>query len=185
MNNYSLFVRFLAENKINRDFLNSDEDKMLTVFTEMFRQSKKEVRIFAGNLCNESTNSEQYIDAISDFIEANGKVRILLNSFERDCALDSNLFRRLAFYKNAGYDVIVKDTNMMPYITERGQQKYVHFSVGDCSIYRVEIDTELRRAICNMHNETTSKALADTFDKVFESDDSREINLIDLFDRKQ
>ena len=49
---YSDFVRSLAESGENRTFLNSDEDKAIEVMINLFHVSNEEVRIFAGNLCN-------------------------------------------------------------------------------------------------------------------------------------
>ena len=66
---YSDFVRSLARSGENRTFLNSDEDKAVEVMVNLFHVSDEEVRIFAGNLCNNVGNHPQYIIALSEFIE--------------------------------------------------------------------------------------------------------------------
>ncbi len=63
MNTYKNFVHNLAKNQTNKVFLNSDNNKMLSVFQEMFEHSNTEFRIFAGDLCNETTGSKEYIES--------------------------------------------------------------------------------------------------------------------------
>lgn len=182
MKKYRDFVRSLSSNKINKIFLNSDEDKMLTVFTEMFRRSKNEFRIFAASLCNKSTDSDEYVETLSDFIENKGKLRILLNRFDEEKALVSSLFQRLAYYKNLGFDIEVKKTSAEPYIVENDKQIKVHIAIGDHESYRIETDIMNRTAICNMTDPEKAQELVVFFDRLFNSKSSEIISLTSLFE---
>ena len=165
----------------NRTFLNSDKEKALIVLVELFKSAKDTIRIFAANLCNYVGTEFEYIEALSDFIEKNGKVRILLNNFDEECAKHSNLFKRLAYYKSEGKDVIVKVTTVKPYYTGDESKTEVHFTVADDKGFRIETDVEKRTARCNFNNPEEAEKTAKFFDEVFESPNSNTVNLLTLF----
>lgn len=182
MQNYSLFVKSLAKQQVNQVFLNSDEDKMISVFVEIFNSSSDIVRIFAGNLCNLSTESSIYIEALSDFIERKGKLRVLLNDFDIIKTQQTNLYKRLAYYKAEGADIEIKATSVNPYvIAQNGERVNVHFSIGDNKSYRLENDTVNITAICNMHDPDTANEFVAVFDKIFDSERSIVVDLAAIF----
>lgn len=178
---YKEFVRQLGMNNDGRVFLNSDPDHAIVVSEQIFRQSNDTVRIFAKNLCRTIGNDPAYIAAMGDFIERGGKVRILLNGFEKELAIKSNLYKRLAYYKSLKHDIIVKTTDAKPYLTADAEQKEVHFTVGDNKSYRIETDIEKRTAECSMNNPPVASMTADFFDKMFEDAISTEVDLLKLF----
>lgn len=182
MLNYSRFIHSLATLQINQVFLNSDEDKMIAVFTEIFNTSSDVVRIFAGNLCNPSSESSAYIEALSDFIERKGRLRILLNGYDLAKIQKTNLYKRLAYYKAEGADIEIKSTSAKPYIIAKdGEHINIHFAVGDDKSYRLENDTSNRTAICNMFDKDTAVEFANVFDKIFDNQSSERIDLTAIF----
>lgn len=183
MNDYYRFVKELSEKNENYVFFNSDEGKMLSVFSVMFQGASKEFRIFAGSLCNETTDSKSYIEAVSDFLERGGKLRILLNNYNEKKAFQSDLFRRLYYYVTKGKTVKIRTTNEKPYITSGDDRINVHFSVGDEKSYRIEQDIEKRTAVCNMNGESQAKDMARLFDKIFENYYVKDVDLKSLFER--
>lgn len=178
---YKEFVKQLSDNNDGRVFLNSSSDHAVVVATQIFRRSHDMVRIFAKNLCRTIGNDPEYIAALSDFIERGGKVRILLNGYEESYAISSNLYKRLAYYKNLGKDIVIKTTDAKPYLTLDKDKKEVHFTVGDTTSYRIEMDIENRTAQCSMNNQQVAKVVADFFDAQFASDSTQVINLLNLF----
>lgn len=178
---YKDFVKQLSLNEDGRIFLNSDTGHAVVVAEQIFRQSKEEVRIFAKNLCRTIGNTPEYISALSDFIERGGKVRILLNGYEEECAKVSNLYKRLAYYKSLGNDIIVKTTNAIPFRSDDEEQKEIHFTVGDKKAYRIETDTEQRSAECSMNNVDIATNTAEFFDELFNKPEAKEINILNLF----
>ena len=95
---YSIFVSELAKNRENRIFLNSDEEHGLIVYVNLLKSAKKQIRIFAGRLCEHIGNKPEFVEAISEFIENNGQVSILLNNYDEKIIVNSPLFKRLAYY---------------------------------------------------------------------------------------
>lgn len=178
MNTYRSFVRNLAENQIDKVFLNSDNNKMLSVFQEMFEHSNKEFRIFAGDLCNETTGSKEYIESISNFIEKKGNLYILLNNFRQEQAVTHNLYKRLAYYQSLGeYHIYIKSTKNQ--ILYKGT--VAHLAIGDRCSYRIETDIEKRTAICNMSSPKYTEKLVSVFDDLFNDEDNLIIDLVKIF----
>lgn len=178
---YKEFVRMLSERSDDRIFLNKGEEHALIVLERIFRQSGKTMRIFAGNLCRTVGNEPDYIASLSDFIDRGGSVRILLNDFDENLAKESNLYKRLAYFKSLGKDIVVKTTSAKPYREGDPEQKEIHFTVGDEKAYRMETDIVQRAAQCSMNRPDTAKMASDFFDGVFNSDESTEVNLLTMF----
>lgn len=179
---YKKFVTLLAKNKENRVFLNSDEDHALDVLVEIFQLSQKKVRIFAGCLCQHVGNQPEYIVALSEFLERGGELEVLLSAYDEQSAKNSNLYKRLAYYKSEGKPIVVKQTTIKPYLSNDPEKKEVHFTVGDDVAYRMEMDVQKRTAECNLNNPIAAKIIADFFDNLFVKEESVEVNLIKLFE---
>lgn len=179
---YRNFVSSLAKGEgVNRVFMNSDEDKALVVLVELFKSAKTIVRIFAANLCQHVGNQKDYIEALSDFIEKGGEVRILINKYDQESALQSDLYKRLAYYKSEGKPVFVKQTKARPYYTNDESKKEVHFTIADSKGFRIETDTQKRTARCNFNNPDEAAGVIKFFDEEFEKEYAQEINLTELF----
>ena len=178
---YQDFVKALSISGENRTFLNSDEDHALDVLVRSFQISQNEVRIFAGCLCKHVGNRPEYVVALSEFIERGGKLYVLLNNFDEECAKTSNLYKRLAYYKSKDMPVFVKSTTSKPYRTSDPEKKEVHFTLGDDKAYRIETDIEKRTAECNFNNPELAKETVAFFDSLFNREDAKEIDLLKLF----
>ena len=180
--NYKVFVRQLAESNDPRTFLNSDEEHALDVFVTLFQTAQHSLRIFAGCLCKHVGNKNDYVVALSEFIERGGKLTILLNDFDENAARNSNLYKRLAYYITKGYPVVVKKTSARPYLTSDPNKKPIHFTVADGKAYRLETDIEQRTAECSFNNPLMAKAISDFFDKLVDRDDAEVIDIVALFE---
>lgn len=178
---YKVFVHTLARNSEDRIFLNSDEDKAVVVLVQLIQNAQQELRIFAGNLCNQVGDNPDYIIAISEFVERDGKIKILLNKYDSSCAKNSNLFKRLAYYSAQGKNIFVKKTNTKPYRTSDTEKKEIHFTVSDHVAYRIETDIEKRTAECNFNSPQVAKGIADFFDGLFDAEESKDIDIKGLF----
>lgn len=181
MDKYRKFVLELAQNKVDRVFLNSDEEHALTVLVNMFNIATDTIRIFAGCLCEHVGNQQEYIQALSNFVERGGRIRILLNNYKEDLICASNLYKRLAYYISEGKDIQIKRTNAHPFLTKDPDKKEIHFTVIDKTGYRIETDIKERKAECNFNSPLMAKGIADFFDNLFAKEESVSINLNDLF----
>lgn len=182
---YREFVELLARGNngegVNRTFLNSDKEKALIVLVELFKSAKQTVRIFAANLCHYVGTEREYIESLSDFIEQNGCVNILLNNYNEEEARNSSLFKRLAYYQSEGKNVVIKKTAVHPYFIGDEKKKEVHFTTADSKGFRIETDIENRTARCNFNNPEEANGVIKFFDEEFAKPQSVEINLTTLF----
>lgn len=167
MNDFKNMVSRLAQLGENRLFLNSSEEHAVVVLSEMFKVAKSNIRIFAGCLYEHVGNSPEYIQALSDFIERDGSVRILLNKFNPEEGAKSNLFKRLAYYQEIGKSVEIRSTDAKPYLAKDEEKKEVHFTIVDEKAYRIETDIDKRSAACNFDGEALSKNFVSFFDNIF------------------
>lgn len=178
---YKAFVQILASGNEDRIFLNSDVDKAIVVLVQLIQNAQKELRIFAGNLCNRVGDDSDYIIAVSEFIERGGVVKILLNNYDSTCAKNSSLYKRLAYYMAQGKSISVKATEAKPYRTSDVEKKEIHFTVGDYKAYRIETDIETRTAECNFNSPQVAKGIADFFDTLFDAEETKDIDVKGLF----
>ncbi|MBW4712497.1 hypothetical protein KZY63_06910 [Prevotella histicola] len=179
--NYRDFVASIAASRENRTFLNSDEDHALDVLVQLFQQAQHDVRIFAGCLCKHVGNKPEYVVALSEFIERGGKLRILLNAYEEECAKDANLYKRLSYYQTQGKPIQIKSANIHPYMEGDPNKKEIHFTIGDECAYRIETDIDKRTAQCNFNNPEFAEKIVKFFDNHFDREDAHELNIIKLF----
>ena len=181
MKRYIEYISKLANGRINENFSNSDDEHALEVLIKIFQISNETIRIFAGSLCSDVPNHPRYIAALSDFIERGGRVRILLNNFNKENAKKSNLFKRLAYYASLeNIDIRLHTTKIKPYLIKDPQRKPVHFTVGDANAYRIETDIEKRTANCNFNNPEGAKKLIAFFDQIERIQDGK-IDLNEFF----
>lgn len=176
---YRRYVKFLADNNENRIFLNSDNEKAIVVFTELFAIAHSEVKIFAGCLSNDVSNNGEYLSSINNFISKGGHLKILLNAFNEEKAKESDLLKRLAFYQTKNLPVQVRLCNDKPYFDNDPEEKEVHFTVVDSHAYRIETDIIARKSICNMNDNIMGHKLSDLFDSIFTR--SVDLDLISIY----
>jgi hypothetical protein len=180
MEEYRLIVSFLAKNKISKTFLNQDSKHANVVLPEMFKNAESSLRILAKNLCNDVTNSPEYISAISRFIEKGGELKILLTEFVPEEAMKSKLYTRLAFFLFDKKNIKIKRTPNRAYLGEGSDKKEIHFAIADKKAYRIETDIEERTAEVNYNNETLSELYANFFDEMFNGANAEDIDLLKL-----
>ena len=166
MENYIKYISKLSKEKSNVEFLNSDTDRALAVLVQIINSSSRIVRIFAGALCSEVPSDNQYVSALSDFIERNGVVRIMLNQFDDSKAKESNLFKRLAYYLELNKDIKIFSTEARPYLISDPEKNEIHFTTGDDCAYRVETDIDKKTAKCNFNNPQAAENLIQFFDEL-------------------
>lgn len=179
---YREFIQMLSETSDDRIFLNKGPEHAKVVLEQIFKQSKKNVRIFAGNLTRIVGDDQNYIAALSDFVQNEGSsVKILLNDYKEELAKESKLYMRLAYFKSKGKDIVVKSTDVKPCRKSDPEQKEFHFTVGDEKAYRLETDIIERKAEGSMNRTETAAPMAAFFDSLFDSDQSKVIDILKLF----
>lgn len=174
---------FLSKNNVNELFFNEDINCALDVLPAIFYGSHSRVRIFARCLSGEVSTHPTYVQALSDFIERNGKVEVLLNGFNAEKAKESPVMRRLAYYAKQGKGITVRKTSSILSFNTAPTQP-IYFTVGDDKAYRVETNPQTHQADCNMNDEEFAGKLINTFDRMFSESRGYAVDLLDLFNLK-
>lgn len=183
--NYSDYISTLRQMRQNRIFMSSDNEERKTVYLELIKSADSNLRFLAGNLCDEITNSEEFVEAISDFIEKKGQIEIILNQYNEEIAKESNLYKRLAYYSAQNYSISVQQTSATVSIGNTEKETPAHFAVADLSSFILEMDIEKRIAICNMNDVELTKKLTDIFEQISSNPETYSIDLVNLFSLKQ
>lgn len=177
---YRDFIKYLADSKDTRIFLNSDEEHALEVLVQLFRQATHSIKIFAGCLYEHVGNQPEYISELSNFIERGGELRILLNKYNQEKAKESQLFKRLAMHAKQEHNIEVKETKAKAFFkADLGQE--IHFTVVDNLGYRIETDIEKRTARCSFNDSNIATATSEFFDKLYTDKRAQQIDLNNIF----
>ncbi|GHT00990.1 hypothetical protein AGMMS49525_00590 [Bacteroidia bacterium] len=169
MKEYRDAVEFLAEHEVNSVMLNSGNEHATIIFQNIFSNSKNHIKILAGNLHNDVTESPEYIAGLVKFLQLrNSKLDIMLDRF--DGTQKSMLFEKLFLYKEK---INIKSTNTEFYFSKANEKEEstknpVHFCIGDKRMYRLETDTKQRSARCNFNDSEYVSKLDGLFSKAFE-----------------
>lgn len=181
---YSEYISTLRKNRQNRIFMNSDSEKRKIVYRELLQCANSNLRFFAGNLCDEITDSEEFVEGISDFVEKRGNLEIILNQYDEDLIKSSNLYKRLAYYSAKHNAISVMRTSMTVTISIQGHETPAHFAVADQLAYRLEVDIEKRNAVCNMNDGALAQSLIDIFKQISSDSQTQTVDLVKLFSLK-
>ncbi len=155
-------VFYLFNEKLNRPFLNSDSAHAKIVLPLLFLGAKTELRILARSLSNDVADSEGYIEAISHFIEQeNSKLTIILTDYTG--INNGPLFQKLSSYKKQGKDITILESTSK---ILGGNNNEINFTIGDNNSYRIEFDTENRKAICNFNDSSRAESYINYFDRI-------------------
>jgi hypothetical protein len=167
---YRLAVANLAENDVNAVFPNDGNNHALVVFEQIFKTAKNSICIAADSLCGEFTDNQQYIDSIIAFLKKTGsELKLLINNPENISS--SIFFRSIKDFENVSLRTTSETFNTSEY-------SLVHFCVGDGKMYRLEYDTENRKAICNFNDKNRATTLLRAFESLFDRSEVRNISEI-------
>lgn len=153
---YQNAVEYYAANKINTVFYNKGDLYATVVFDTIFRYAKKKILIAAGNLNNDVTNSEKYLESMRKFLnQDNVELFIFVSEIKKE---GNKLFELLRDYKDK-VNLKCSDGRMFT----NNNHDIIHFCVADEYMYRIENDTKERRASCNLNDIAMCKKLSDSF----------------------
>lgn len=180
---FEKIVNDLIANQSKEELLTTDDEKSLIIFTKMFENGKKNLRLFARSLCdNNISNNPRFIIALSDYIDRGGSVRLLLSHYDVEEARKHALFSRLAYYQHEGKDVIMKCTNIVIVDSDDPARNQVKVCVVDNCSYRIDPDFKSQQAKSCFNDETFATSLIEIYDSIFQDqEDSVEISLETFF----
>lgn len=158
------------------------------IFTNLFNQSHDQLRIVAGSLTSQISQTDEYLSALKGFLsKEDTKLYIILDSIIDHSGNKNN--SELENFKSSRLSELLKDfqnkvkitlSSKRFYINIDNKPKPIHFAVGDDSMYRLETDIKQRQAECSFNDPTFAKILSDSFDELYKemsSDKSKNVSL--------
>jgi hypothetical protein len=162
---YKKSIESLANNRDSMIFMNSGNEHAAIVMGNIFKHSKQDIRIFAGNLNGAVSGDDYYQEHLSNFLDSGGKLKILLQEFDKNNPPEIfNLFSSVDFFYPENVEIKLSNTTLVSEDTETK----VHFTVGDSSMYRIENDVEKYLAKGSFNNPDKANYLIEIFDEIFE-----------------
>ena len=158
---YKAFTENLSSADENRIFMNSDIDYDSIVLAEIFRRSKKmheEVCIFTSSLDTADSvyAKNNYTDAIYQFAKDGGKLRVILNAYDRNA---SDIADTLLMMDNSNVEIRKSKIRLLD-----RTDKDIHFTISG-STFRYEYDIDNHSTMYNFNDNEKASKLKDIFEK--------------------
>ncbi|MEO6686277.1 MAG: hypothetical protein ABIN24_09935 [Dyadobacter sp.] len=164
---YESAIKDMAVNKSDLTLFNSGAENAVIVLENILLQSKQ-INIFAGNfhkeVCDDST--KRFEKALTQFLLNNGSISVILNDYDASKNIKNNILDTLKQYsasKTYRNNIQVRTTSEKPTIENRE----VHYTTGDGSMYRLEYDTKEFKAQFCFNDTIVSQQLNERFLKSF------------------
>lgn len=162
---YKKSIESLADSKDSMIFMNSGKEHAAIVMGNIFKHSKKDIRVFAGNLNGDVSNSPYYQKYLSKFLDSGGKLKILLQEYDENNPPEIfNLFSSIDFFYPENVEIKLSNTALVSDDTNNN----IHFTVGDSSMYRIENDVDKYLAKGSFNSPEKANYLIEIFDDIFE-----------------
>ena len=161
MHEYKEAVKELANNREDYNFPNKGKDHAKIVLGMIFETTNDEISMFSGELDYEIL--KDIFESISSFIDRGGKLRIILDKPDIPYNdIISFLCKKNIPIKIAN-DVFRKNVKAL----SKNAELY-HFIIGDRRAFRIEVDTNEYKAICNFNNPDVSQRFLKIFNDYFD-----------------
>ena len=185
MTQYSLAVKSYAERGEDYLFHNEGNEHALIILSNIFANAKSHIRIAANMLYNdEVVNTEEYVGKLKSFLDkSDTRLSIIVSkvpdisdvrSRSRKGTLYWMLYNHPAYRQNR---VVIKDACGKAFHDEKNN--IVNFCTGDTSMYRLEEDIQIRKAIANFGDEKHTKQLIDAFENALVG--LKDVNLAEYY----
>ena len=167
---YRLAVEYLASQKKDFDIHNEGNECAKVIFSNIFMNAKKSVRIAANTLRNDVVDSPEYQDALDTFLSnEDAELKIIIRELPVTATDDSpnNIYHRL--YRHPAYlSGRIQIRNAKKDLFHIGS-KPANFCVADGTMSRIENDVIKRNALCNFGKKDRAVKLEEVFDQGFSS----------------
>lgn len=163
-------VEDLAKEESEVVFFNSNYQHASIVMGTIFKFSKDNIKIFAGNLQYDFCQSDRYITELEKFIKRGNKIQILLDELDGDRLPESKISKILLRYMLAFPEKMEIKKSIYSVVDSVTEQK-IHFTTSDDKIYRIENDTVNFTAKCCFNDEKQAKSLNEVFDDIFQNNE--------------
>jgi hypothetical protein len=167
----------VAENGADFVFRNDNHYHAAIVIKNILTYAQDEILIFDGNLSNDiAGKSEDFLAVLKACVQVEGKIVKIAVEDRLEDGIESpieELLRELCAEYPKNVVVKLTDEAFLQGISDArkklGIKERVHFTVGDRSMYRIELPLNSRKAFCNFGSTNIAKCFAKAFDAGFDN----------------
>lgn len=158
---YREHIQKLRKEESAELFLNAGPDHAAVVSAELFLSAKEIVRIVSRNLSEEVTGREEYLSALETYLSKDEtKLEIILTDYNLESYNASRISRVLSRY----------DKDKVELLQSSSRIKYdgweANFMIVDKRGYRLELNTEKRKAVGSFNEPGRVEQLQVVFEKL-------------------
>ena len=168
---YQKAVTDFADKKANFEFTNKGKHHAEIVVANLIKTAEKELLIYSGSLNKDVANNSYLVKTLNQFLESGKKLRLIVDSLPPEQERSEALKQILVSENNPLRDVRIKediDQSFANKLSDMFSDKQAHhFMVADGRAYRLEIDAEEYKAICNFNDEKIASTLKNLIDQYF------------------
>ncbi len=171
MNDYKKAVVDFSNNKKDFQFTNKGEQHAAIVVANLIRTTDDELRIYSGKLNRDVANDSYLVKMLNLFLESGKTLYLILDEMPDSDGMSQSLKQIIASKNNHLRNVKIKiDTNNIfkeKLATIFMDNQPHHFMLGDNLSYRLEVDAEQYKAVCNFNDTEIVASLKKQFDDFF------------------
>lgn len=163
---YKDAIEYFADYKINNVLSNSGNEYAIVIFDNIFKTAERNICLYAQDIFsnkNDVTVSSSYIESLQKFLSKEGtNLRIVLKDYDEinSCNHLRDILKqyssRIELRKNRKGEVKIGENR-------------VYFCIADGRMYRVEYDTNTRKARCNFNDNNAVSKYQTVFNQLFEA----------------
>ena len=172
---YRKAITSLSSSKSTLIFDNKGADHAAAVSGAIFRNAKSIVRIFANNMNGEISNKDDYYQAMCNYLYSGKYLYVIVDRDEHVGLNNQALSRSIAFIRNnPQFKERVKfkaaDDEFREIVKNRfnNDGNLCYFTLGDNSMFRIEMNNADHLAKCSFNNESIADLLVTMFMEAFE-----------------
>lgn len=161
---YREHIQKLRKEESAELFLNAGPDHATVVSAELFLSAQKIVRIVSRNLSEEVTGREEYLSALETYLSKDEtKLEIILTDYNPESYNASRISRVLSRYNkgNKGNIELRQSSSKIKY---DGWE--ANFMIVDETAYRLELNTDKRKAVGSFNEPGRVEQLQVVFEKL-------------------
>lgn len=166
LDTYRKELEILARERMPIFFGNSGALHGSIVLSTIFKNCSDKIRMYVKDLSGEVESlAPDFIENLTHFVEEKGTLKIVADV---DIKNGTELKQKLDSLKTSGYDVQVKlASDEFKDIQDKLFRNFKYFTIGDDSMFRLELDSKKHTAICNFNQPEDAKNIINTFEKYF------------------
>lgn len=170
MNDYTKAVVEFSDSKKDFQFTNKGMLHAAVVVANLIRTTKDELRIYSGEMNSDVANDRYLIKMLNEFLQSGKRLYLILDKMPNKNEMSESLKQILNSKNNPSRNVKIKvdDGSFKKIVANLFTDNLPHhFMVADNSAYRIELDANEYKAICNFNDEDTVRPLKKIFDNFF------------------